>query len=60
MDNLRKVFRLLNKYFMVPVFRLGLGTWVGTPFGGYVMVLQLIGHKTGKTRYAPVNYAIMA
>ena len=57
-DRARRWFRYLNRYFMVPMFRLGLGPWVGSPFGGYIMVLKLIGRKTGKVRYAPVNYAI--
>jgi deazaflavin-dependent oxidoreductase (nitroreductase family) len=54
----RRTFSYLNRYFMVPMFRLGFGPWMGTPFGGYIMVLKVIGRKTGKTRYAPVNYAI--
>ena len=58
MKNRRFIFRLLNKYFMVPVFRLGLGQFIGNPFSGYIMVLKTIGHKSGLTRYAPVNYAI--
>lgn len=57
-NTLRRVFYYLNKFFMVPMFRLGFGAWMGTPFGGYIMVLKTIGKKTGKTRYAPVNYAI--
>jgi len=56
---LRAVFRGLNHYFMVPAFRLGLGPFIGTPFGGYMMVIKTVGRKTGKVRYAPVNYAIM-
>lgn len=55
----RRVFRLLNRYFMVPAFRLGLGPFMGTPFGGYIMVIKTIGRKSGQTRYTPVNYAIL-
>jgi deazaflavin-dependent oxidoreductase (nitroreductase family) len=54
----RRWFRYLNRYLMVPLFRLGLGAWMGTPFGGYIMVLKTRGRKTGRVRYAPVNYAI--
>jgi deazaflavin-dependent oxidoreductase (nitroreductase family) len=57
-NQLRRVFFYLNKFFMVPLFRLGLGPLIGTPFGGYIMVLKVVGRKTGKGRYAPVNYAI--
>ena len=56
---LRQFFRLFNRYFMVPAFRLGLGPLMGSPFGGYIMIVKTIGHKTGKPRYTPVNYAIM-
>jgi deazaflavin-dependent oxidoreductase (nitroreductase family) len=55
---LRKIFWFLNTFFMTPVFRLGLGALFGTPFGGYMMVLKVAGRKSGKIRYAPVNYAI--
>lgn len=55
---LRRLFWFLNKFFMVPMFRLGLGPFFGNPFTGYIMVLKVIGRKTGKVRYAPVNYAI--
>jgi deazaflavin-dependent oxidoreductase (nitroreductase family) len=55
---MRRFFWFLNKFFMVPMFRLGLGPFFGNPFTGYIMVLKVIGRKTGKLRYAPVNYAI--
>jgi deazaflavin-dependent oxidoreductase (nitroreductase family) len=57
-NQLRKIFWYVNRYFMVPMFRLGFGPWMGTPFGGYIMVLQVVGRKTGRVRYVPVNYAI--
>lgn len=43
---------------MVPIFRLGLGGIFTNPISGYIMVLKVIGRKSGKIRYAPVNYAI--
>ena len=55
---LRSFFKVINKMFMVPVFRLGLGKFVGNPITGYIMVMKTIGNKTGKVRYAPANYAI--
>lgn len=54
----RRIFWFLNKFFMVPMFRLGFAPIVGNPFTGYIMVLKTIGRKTGKVRYAPVNYTI--
>jgi deazaflavin-dependent oxidoreductase (nitroreductase family) len=58
MTFVRGFFRVLNRLFMVPIFRLGLGSFLVNPFSGYIMVLKMTGHKTGKTRYVPVNYAI--
>jgi deazaflavin-dependent oxidoreductase (nitroreductase family) len=56
---LRRFFKVLNRFFMVPMFRLGFGALLGTPFSGYIMVLKTIGRKSGKMRYAPVNYAVI-
>ncbi len=56
---MRRFFHFLNKFFMVPLFRLGFGPFFGNPLTGYIMVLKVIGRKTGKVRYAPVNYAIL-
>lgn len=55
---MRKIFWYLNKFFMVPIFRLGLGGIFSNPFSGFIMVLKVNGRKSGKLRYAPVNYAI--
>jgi deazaflavin-dependent oxidoreductase (nitroreductase family) len=54
----RRFFRFLNKFLMVPMFRLGLGPFFGNPLTGYIMVLRTIGRKTGRVRYVPLNYAI--
>ena len=58
LDSARRMFRYLNKYFMVPAFRLGLGAFIVNPLTGYIMVMKTIGHKTGKVRYSPMDYAI--
>lgn len=55
---MRRIFWFLNKFFVVPMFRLGFGPFFGNPLSGYIMVLKAIGRKSGKVRYAPVNYAI--
>ncbi len=54
----RRLFRILNRTFMVPVFRLGLGPLIVNPLTGYILVLKTTGHKTGKTRFTPVNYTL--
>lgn len=53
-----RIFWFLNKFFMVPLFRLGLGPFLCNPFSGYILVLKPIGRKSGKTYFTPVNYAI--
>lgn len=53
-----KIFKFFNRFFMVPMFLLGFGAFFGNPFSGYIMVLKVLGRKSGKLRYAPVNYAI--
>ncbi len=59
MTNLgRRSFSLFNKLFMVPMFRLGFGPFMGNQVTGYIMVLKTVGRKTGKVRYSPVSYAI--
>ncbi|MDF1500594.1 MAG: nitroreductase family deazaflavin-dependent oxidoreductase [Anaerolineales bacterium] len=54
---LRAGFRVLNR-FMLALWRLGLARY-GNPsrYGGAIMIIKHIGRKTGRTRYAPVNYA---
>lgn len=53
-----RAFALFNKLFMVPMFKLGFGPFVGNRITGYIMVLKTVGRKSGKVRYSPVNYAI--
>ncbi len=55
----RRLFSLFNRAFMVPMFRLGLGSLVGNPITGYIMVLRTTGRRSGKTRHTPVNYALL-
>ncbi len=57
---LRRLFWVFNMIFMVPVFRFGLGPFIGNKISGYIMVLKTVGRKTGKIRYTPVNYAIQS
>lgn len=55
---MRRFWKLVSKFFVVPVFRAGLGPLLGNPVSGYVMVLCTTGRKTGRVRYTPVVYAI--
>ena len=55
---MRLFWKLVSRFFVVPVFRAGLGPFFGNPVSGYVMVVRTIGRKTGRVRYTPVVYAI--
>ncbi len=55
---LRRGFKALNRYFMVPLHRAGLGAWVSTPVGGWILLLRVRGRKSGLIRETPLNYLI--
>ena len=48
----RRIFWILNKFFMVPIFRLGFGPFLGSPFGGYILVDLDAGHHRDLNRFA--------
>ncbi|MEW5991948.1 MAG: nitroreductase/quinone reductase family protein [Chloroflexota bacterium] len=50
--------KVLNRWFMVPAHRLGLGPWIGTPIGGYILLLRVRGRSTGLIRETPLSYLI--
>jgi deazaflavin-dependent oxidoreductase (nitroreductase family) len=56
---LRTIFRLINRFIVVPAFQLGWGRIISNPITGDVMVLGITGRRTGKMRYTPVSYARM-
>ena len=53
-----RALRVLNRWFMIPALRLGLGPWIGTPMGGYILLLQVRGRRTGRLRSIPLSYLI--
>ena len=56
-EQLRLIFRAFN-HFMLLLWKLGLAKWGnGTEFGGYIMVLNHTGRKSGLKRQTPINYA---
>jgi deazaflavin-dependent oxidoreductase (nitroreductase family) len=54
----RKTFRILNR-FMVPMWKMGMGKMINfwPAVVGRIMVIKHTGRKSGRTLYAPVNYA---
>lgn len=58
-QNLRKVFKIFNR-FMLLLWRLGLGSYGnGTSWGGAVMVITHTGRKSGLPHRTPLNYALV-
>ncbi len=53
-----RALRTLNRWFMVPTLRLGLGTWIATPFGGYILLVRVRGRKSGLVRETPLSYLV--
>jgi deazaflavin-dependent oxidoreductase (nitroreductase family) len=54
----RRSFRVLNRYFMAPALKAGLGPWMGTPFGGWILLLRVRGRKSGLPRDNPLSYLV--
>ncbi len=53
---MRAVFRILNRLIVVPAFKAGLGWIISNPIAGNIMVLGILGRRTGRMRYTPVSY----
>jgi deazaflavin-dependent oxidoreductase (nitroreductase family) len=51
-------FGVLNRYLTLPVMHLGLGPWMHTPLGGWILVLRVRGRKSGITRETPLSYLV--
>ena len=57
-DFARRGFRVMNHWFMVPMLRAGLGPWMGTPLGGWILLLRVRGRKSGLVRANPLSYLV--
>jgi deazaflavin-dependent oxidoreductase (nitroreductase family) len=54
----QEVFRAVNRWATVPMLRAGLGPWLGTPIGGYLLILRARGRSSGIVRQTPLSYLI--
>jgi len=48
----------VNRWSMVPLLRAGLGPWIGTPIGGYLLLLRARGRRSGVVRETPLSYVV--
>jgi deazaflavin-dependent oxidoreductase (nitroreductase family) len=52
------VFLKVNRWSTVPLLRAGLGPWLGTPIGGYMLLLRARGRTSGVVRATPLSYFV--
>ena len=55
---LQRGFLLLNGGFMAPLIRSGFGWLLGSPLGGWYLLLRTRGRRSGRLREAPLGYVI--
>ena len=51
-------FKQLNRWMTVPLLRAGAGPWIGSPTGGWLLLLRVHGRRTGLVRETPLSYFI--
>lgn len=56
---MHRAFLALNRWLSVPLLRAGLGPWVGTPIGGYLLLLRVRGRRSGRIREIPLSYDVV-
>lgn len=49
---------VLNRL-MAPLLRAGLGPWLGTPATGYLLLIEMVGRRSGLTRWVPLSYLVL-
>jgi deazaflavin-dependent oxidoreductase (nitroreductase family) len=52
-------FLVVNRWFMGPAIRAGLGPLIGNPLTGHIMLLRTRGRRSGVVREAPLGYVIL-
>lgn len=51
-------FKQLNRWISGPMLRAGLGPWMGSPIGGWLVLLRVRGRRSGVVRDVPLSYFI--
>jgi len=55
---IQRGFLVLNRWFIAPLARCGLGWLIGSPLTGHIMVLRMHGRRSGRVRDVPLGYVI--
>lgn len=53
-----RLFKALNGSTTIPLLRAGLGPWMGTPVGGWLLLLRVRGRRSGVVREIPLSYFV--
>jgi deazaflavin-dependent oxidoreductase (nitroreductase family) len=59
LPTLSRWFRVLNRYYVIPVIKAGLGPLHANPLTGSWMLLRATGRRTGRQREVALGYAIL-
>jgi deazaflavin-dependent oxidoreductase (nitroreductase family) len=51
-------FMKVNRWTMIPAIRAGLGAWIGTPVGGYILLIRVRGRRSGRLIDVPLSYLV--
>jgi deazaflavin-dependent oxidoreductase (nitroreductase family) len=52
------VFMQLNRWMTIPMLRAGLGPWLGSPAGGWLLLMRVRGRRSGAVREVPLSYLV--
>jgi deazaflavin-dependent oxidoreductase (nitroreductase family) len=58
-DASRELFRVANRFVMVPLHQAGLAAWLGNPLTGWQCLLTTHGRRSGLARPTPLGYIVM-
>lgn len=59
LPTLSRMFKVVNRFYVVPAIKAGLGPFHATPLTGAWMLLRTTGRRTGRPREVALGYAIL-
>lgn len=59
LPTLSRMFRVVNRFYVIPAIKAGLGPFHATPLTGAWMLLRTTGRRTGRPREVALGYAIL-
>ncbi len=59
LPTLDRAFRMMNRWYVIPAIKAGLGPLHANPLTGSWMLLRTVGRRSGRTREVALGYAIL-